>query len=192
VRSALGGSALDIEAAGPDRDAGAGIVEALAAATAVAPGACENGLDDDGDGLIDAGVDPGCDDASDGSERSDALDCDDGFDNDSDDFVDFSPTPGAGDPGCFDPSWPLEDPQCQDGINNDPSQDLLIDFDGGASAGVPAEQQTDPDPQCVGAPWRDQEAAAPVVGCGIGPELLLLGLGLAALRRRRRPPPRAG
>jgi hypothetical protein len=185
VRSALGGSALDIEAPGPDRDAGAGIAEAVAAAAAVAPAACENGLDDDGDGLVDAGADPGCDAASDGSERADALACDDGLDNDADGLADFSPTPGAGDPGCLDPGWPRENPQCQDGLNNDPGQDALIDFDGGASAGLPPEQQTEPDPQCAGAPWRDQEAAQAVTGCGIGPELLILVPLLAAARRRR-------
>ena len=150
ARSALMATALDIEAPGPDRDAGAGIAEALAAAIATGP-ACENGLDDDGDGLVD-----------------------------------FSPTPGAGDPGCMGPSSSLENPQCQDGINNDPTQDALIDFDGGVAAGLPPEQQTGPDPQCAGAPWRDLEAAVQVSsGCGIGPELTLLLLGFAALRRRR-------
>jgi hypothetical protein len=186
VRSALGATALDIEAPGADRDSGAGIAEALAAAAAAAPAACENGLDDDGDGLVDAGADPGCDDASDDSERSGALPCDDGADDDGDGLVDFSPTPGAGDPGCFDPSWPRENPQCQDGLNNDPSQDAGIDFDGGASAGLPPEQQAAPDPQCAGAPWRDREALQPAVGCGIGPELVLLGIALAVVRRKRR------
>jgi hypothetical protein len=185
ARSALMGTALDIEALGADRDAGAGIAEALAAAAAAAPAACENGLDDDGDGLVDAGADPGCDAANDPSERSSALVCDDGLDNDSDGLVDFSPTPGAGDPGCMGSSSTLENPQCQDGINNDPAQDALIDFDGGAAAGLPPEQQTGLDPQCAGAPWRNMEASVPPPSCGIGPELTLLVLGLAALRRRR-------
>ena len=185
ARSALMGTALDIEAPGADRDAGAGIAEALAAAAAAAPAACENGVDDDGDGLVDAGADPGCDAANDPSERSSALVCDDGLDNDSDGLVDFSPTPGAGDPGCMGPSSTLENPQCQDGINNDPAQDALIDFDGGAAAGLPPEQQTGLDPQCAGAPWRNMEASVPPASCGIGPELTLLVLGLAALRRRR-------
>ncbi len=30
--------------------------------------------------------------------------------------------------------------QSQDGINNDPGQDGLIDFDGGVSAGLPPDQ----------------------------------------------------
>ncbi|MEN8159794.1 MAG: S8 family serine peptidase [Myxococcota bacterium] len=183
ARDALTGTALDIEASGPDRDSGAGIIEALAAATDVAPAACENGVDDDADGLTDD-LDPGCDDPSDDSERSDALPCDDGADNDSDGFVDHSPTPGAGDPGCQSPSGAREDPQCQDGVNNDPGQDALIDFDGGASAGLPLEQQTDPDPQCVDQPGKNREALpSGTGGCGIGPELLLLGLALQRLRR---------
>ena len=187
VRSSLAAGALAIEAPGPDRDSGAGIAEALDSATAVAPAACENGLDDDGDGLVDA-ADPGCAAASDTSERSDALVCDDGADNDGDGKIDFSPTPGAGDPGCLDSSGMLENPQCQDGLNNDPAQDALIDFDGGAAAGLPPAQQTAPDPQCAGTPWLDQESAPPALGggCGIGPELLLLGVGLAAARGRRR------
>jgi uncharacterized protein (TIGR03382 family) len=61
----------------------------------------------------------------------------------------------------------------------------LIDFDGGGAARLPPEQQTGPDPQCAGAPWRNIEASVPPAGCGIGPELTLLVLGLAALRRRR-------
>ena len=192
ARSVLAGTALDIEAPGLDRDSGAGIAEALAAASAAAPAACENGIDDDGDGLLDFSADPGCDDAGDPSERSDALACDNGLDDDSDGFVDFSPLPG-GDPGCMAPAWPIENPQCQDGLNNDPGQDALIDHDGGASAGLPPEQQTAPDPQCIGAPWRDLESAPPVAGCGLGPELALVVPLLSWLCRREtsRAAPRA-
>jgi len=151
VPGLLGATALDIEAPGPDRDAGRGIVEALAAASAALAPGCGNGLDDDGDGLVDAGADPGCLDAS--SEH--------------------------------------EDPECQDGVNNDPGQDAWIDFDGGASAGLAPAEQTAPDPQCMGAGWRDREAApAAGAGCGIGPELLVLGIALAALRRGGRGPRR--
>jgi hypothetical protein len=182
ARDALTGTALDIEAGGPDRDSGAGIIEALAAAADAAPAACENGLDDDSDGLTDD-ADPGCDDASDDSERSGALPCDDGADNDSDGFADFSPTPGVGDPGCQNPGSPREDPQCQDGLNNDAAQDSLIDFDGGASAGLPLEQQTEPDPQCIDMPFRNMERVPTSSGCGIGPELFLLGVALRRLRR---------
>jgi glucose/arabinose dehydrogenase len=49
---------------------------------------CADGIDNDGDGTVDAG-DPGCDGPSDASERSSQLACDDGFDNDGDGVVDF-------------------------------------------------------------------------------------------------------
>jgi arylsulfatase A-like enzyme len=158
---------------------------------------CENDFDDDDDGLVDA-EDPGCDAASDTSERSVSLVCDDGLDNDGDSHLDYSPTPGSGDPGCFDPYSPLENPECQDGINNDPGEDARIDFDGGASVGVPLAEQTEADPQCMSAGWRDREAAPGAgAGCGIGPELSLLGLWLVTLRaprrwRRKIQPPRSG
>jgi hypothetical protein len=174
-------SPLDLFALTPDQlDAYAALDQAIAVRSA-----CGNGIDDDGDGLIDHPDDPGCDAPSESSERSDVLACDDGLDNDGDGFTDHAPAPGSGDPGCYDPNSPLENPQCQDGMNNDPGQDGLIDFDGGASAGLPPEQQTGPDPQCARAPWRDREAQ--VQACGIGPELLLLGFALAAAGRPRQP-----
>jgi hypothetical protein len=85
--------------------------------------ACDDGLDQDGDGLIDYPDDPGCDDALDPFETSDALPCDDGIDNDGDGGIDFDPvtyadpgdqyTPpaGTGDPGCNNPSQWTESPQ---------------------------------------------------------------------------------
>jgi len=84
--------------------------------------------------------------------------CADGINNGADAFID------AGDPGCRDAASVREDPQCQDGINNDPAQDDLIDFDGGLS--VLGYAATDPDPQCVAKPWRNYESA-----CGLGWEL---------------------
>lgn len=67
--------------------------------------ACNNGLDDDLDGQIDFGSDPGCDNASDTSEQSAALVCDDGLDNDLDGFIDF-----PADVGCASSIFPTEDP----------------------------------------------------------------------------------
>jgi hypothetical protein len=181
ARAALAASALDIEAPGADRDSGAGIADALGAAAFAAPPACANGVDDDQDGLVDFGADPGCDDATDDSERASALVCDNGADDDGDGHVDFRPGPG-GDPGCASLEAALENPQCQDGLNNDPAQDALVDFDGGASAGLPPAQQTAPDPQCA-LPWS-LERTATAGGCGIGPELGLALVALAAARRR--------
>jgi len=66
--------------------------------------ACSNGIDDDGDGLVDM-ADPGCASASDRSERSAAVACDDGFDNDGDGLIDF-----PADPKCSSPADTSEGP----------------------------------------------------------------------------------
>ena len=51
---------------------------------------CADGIDNDRDGFVDhAGGDPGCDSASDTSEKSPLLECDDGIDNDLDGNIDF-------------------------------------------------------------------------------------------------------
>jgi hypothetical protein len=72
----------------------------------------------------------------------------------------------------------LENPKCQDGIDND--GDGGIDFDGGASlnGGTPLAA---PDPHCPVA-YRDAEKKA---SCGLGFEVALLLPPLLALRRRR-------
>jgi hypothetical protein len=85
-----------------------------------APNACENGLDDDGDLLVDFPNDPGCSTSCDRSERSLSLACDDGLDNDGDGLFDFPQ-----DPGCASPSSSSESPQCDDGVDND--GDGLVD-----------------------------------------------------------------
>jgi hypothetical protein len=69
--------------------------------------ACQNSLDDDGDGLIDfAGGDPGCDSPTDLGERAPTLVCDDGLDNDGDGTHDF-----PGDASCPDPNGVTEVPE---------------------------------------------------------------------------------
>jgi hypothetical protein len=140
---------------------------------------CRNGLDDDGDGLVDFGSsalnDPGCASTDDLSERSPTIPCDDGVDNDGDGFTDF-----PADPGCRSVTGMHESPSCEDGIDND--HDGFIDFDGGASlnGGVPL---TDPDPQCIGKPWLNTEAPR---SCGLGADLPLVFGALAWARRRHR------
>jgi hypothetical protein len=85
--------------------------------------------------------------------------CDNGLDDDG--LVDYPE-----DLGCFGPTLDLEDPECQDGVNNDPAQDGLVDFDGGQSIhgacsggscppGVSdpdLDGVADPDPNCLGKP----------------------------------------
>jgi hypothetical protein len=104
--------------------------------------------------------------------------CANGLDDDGDGATDVGE-----DVGCAAAASAIEDPQCQDGINNDPGQDSRIDWDGGASAGLPVAQQTAPDLQCSGFAWIDRERAK---GCGLGFEVVAALVGLAALRRRRR------
>jgi probable HAF family extracellular repeat protein len=103
--------------------------------------------------------------------------CADTIDNDADGLVD------AGDPGCSDPSSTTERPACQDGVNNDPVEDGLIDFDGGASAGLPPDEITAPDPQCTAA-WKTRESRRSS-RCGLGIELVLVLAPLVGLHRRR-------
>jgi hypothetical protein len=59
--------------------------------------ACNNGLDDDWDGLADES-DPSCTSTSDASEKGQDLGCDNGLDDDADGFVDFRTE--FGDAGC--------------------------------------------------------------------------------------------
>lgn len=76
--------------------------------------ACEDGADNDGDGLAD-GNDPGCTGPSDDDEKEASLPCDDGLDDDGDGAVDLE------DPGCTDGLDPSEYgvTECDDGVDND-------------------------------------------------------------------------
>jgi hypothetical protein len=137
--------------------------------TVTAERACSNGVDDDGDGLVDDG-DAGCYGADDPFETNAIVPCDDGFDSDGDGLIDW-----PDDPGCQTVISLMEDPACDDGADND--GDLFVDWDGGGVAL--------PDPQCSGKPWRNSEAPPPP-GCGLGFELVLLAPLLARTARRRR------
>jgi len=132
---------------------------------------CEDGLDNDDDGFTDL-ADPGCAESGDLSENDPTLPCDDGADNDSDGALDY-----PADIGCKKPSWPTENPECNDGVDNADNDDPpLADWDG---AGL-----GDPDPQCAG-PWDKSESPS-TPPCGLGSELALLLPPLIWLSQRRR------
>ncbi len=59
---------------------------------------CNDGLDEDGDGLTDFPNDPGCSDANDTDERGAAFECDNGLDDDGDGLFDY-----PDDGGCTSP-----------------------------------------------------------------------------------------
>lgn len=134
---------------------------------------CQDGIDNDGDGLVDRAADPGCASADDLSEQ---VECEDGFDNDGDGAADFA----GGDAGCASTGASLEDPACDDGRDND--ADGFIDADGGGAG--------EPDSYCGGVAANARESAPATVGCGIGPELALLPPLVAGARRLRRRPRR--
>lgn len=118
--------------------------------------ACNDGVDNDGDGQSDL-TDLGCTSVNDDSEQ---FDCQDGVDNDGDGDVDY-----PADAGCELASSPRENPQCADGADND--ADLAIDF--------PA------DPHCS-SPYDNREAPG---SCGLLGIEGLPFLGWAAWMRRR-------
>ena len=132
----------------------------------VLPGACNDGIDSDGDGLADL-ADPGCAAASDPDERNASVACDNGLDDDLDGLPDFPL-----DPGCKNALGTKENPACDNDLDDD--NDGKVDWDGGSGAATP-------DPQCVGKPFRNKETS----GCGLGFELALVVPLLARLRRRR-------
>lgn len=70
--------------------------------------ACRDGVDNDGDGLVDLN-DPGCSDSRDVSELNSAIECDDGIDNDGDGLVD------SADGGCSG-ATDNDESNCGDGV----------------------------------------------------------------------------
>ena len=80
--------------------------------------ACNNGLDDDGDGLVDAPADPGCTGGTDVSERKPGgAVCDDGLDQDGDGRSDAPADAGCTSPTDTDEREPGA--ECDDGIDQD-------------------------------------------------------------------------
>jgi hypothetical protein len=117
---------------------------------------CSNGVDDDGDGAIDAPFDATCLSSSDPTELPD---CSDGVDNDRDGFRDW-----PADPSCSAAIATSESRPCSNGIDDDGD---------GAIDGA--------DPQCHNG-WGPEQKSS----CGLGAELALAFAGLGALRRRTR------
>lgn len=126
---------------------------------------CNDGLDEDGDGLIDYPADPGCASALDTSERSIGLVCDNGLDDDGDGEIDF-----PRDPGCnvgIDPSERGASAQCDNGLDDD--GDLSIDFPSDSGCLHPSNPIEAPEP-----------GSALSLGSGV---LALAALARAAKRR---------
>jgi len=98
-----------------------------------------------------------------------AAACSNGRDDDGDGLIDYPE-----DPGCKLSTSNIENPQCDDDIDND--GDLAIDWDGGAAGAAP-------DPNCATAYGKSEKP--PAKKCGLGAELAVL-LPLAVWWRRRR------
>ena len=118
----------------------------------VAPSAaCDDGQDNDGDGLIDYPNDPGCDSASDNDEYNAPLAaCADGQDNDGDGLIDYPSDPGC-DSASDNDEYNAPPAACADGQDND--GDGLVDYPN--------------DPGCDSASDND-EYNAPPAACADG------------------------
>ncbi len=122
---------------------------------------CDDGLDDDGDGLVDHPADPGCTSPTDESEREASLACDNEIDDDGDGTIDLS-DPGCANPGDVDERGPLY--ECDNGLDDD--LDSFVDFPDDPGCLHPQNPYELPDPE-------------PGLPLSIG------ALVLAAARRRR-------
>ena len=92
---------------------------------------CDDGLDNDADGVSDfqlSGGDPGCSSATDTSEVG-TLACDNNLDDDGDGYFDFSTNTALSDPGC---TAPGDSDEHQSGLvcdnGDDDDSDTKIDF----------------------------------------------------------------
>ena len=125
---------------------------------------CNDGLDEDGDGMVDFPADPGCSSASDSSERSSALVCDNGIDDDLDGLTDY-----PNDPGCLigaDISERGAAFQCDNGLDDD--LDARTDFPNDPGCLHPTNPIEAPEPGALG-----------LLGSGV------LALAVFAPRRRQ-------
>jgi hypothetical protein len=124
---------------------------------------CDDGLDEDGDGLADYPDDPGCSSALDIDEQEPSLVCDNGIDDDNDGLVDFPYDYGCSD--GLDPSERGAIYECDNGIDDD--LDSFTDYPDDDGCLHPTNPVEAPEP-----------TAPSMLGAGI--------LALAALARRSR------
>lgn len=123
---------------------------------------CSDGIDNDGDGLIDFPDDPGCVGENDESEDSlPSPQCSDGRDNDGDGKTDFPE-----DPGCSSMHQDSETDDCPDGPNC-PQCSNNKDDDGNGQTDYPS------DPGCTSASDQDEFTDDPLA-CGMNVLLLQL------------------
>ncbi|HEY4244959.1 MAG TPA: hypothetical protein VGM88_34325 [Kofleriaceae bacterium] len=95
---------------------------------------CSDGIDNDGDGLIDYPADPGCSSPDDMTEDSFGPPaCSNGKDDDGDGLIDY-----PNDPGCLAPQQDSEDDDCPSGPNC-PQCANGIDDDGNGQTDYPAD-----------------------------------------------------
>jgi hypothetical protein len=88
------------------------------------PTACGNGVDDDGDGLVDHPADPGCSSPFDEGELS-TVQCDNGRDDDGDGTIDWRGD-ASGDPDCYAISDRSELPSPPPGCGLGPELAVLV------------------------------------------------------------------
>ncbi|MBU0536327.1 MAG: hypothetical protein KKE20_05140, partial [Nanoarchaeota archaeon] len=111
---------------------------------------CSDGIDNDGDGLVDYPADPGCEDADDDNETDPVTlpECSDGLDNDGDGLVDYPADLGCENSGDDDETDSVVIPECDDGLDND--NDGLVDLDDPGCENENDDNETDPavPPEC--------------------------------------------
>jgi hypothetical protein len=84
------------------------------------PAACDDDIDNDGDGFVDYPADPGCVDRNDDDEGPENFHaCNDSVDNDGDGLVDWWSDPGCNGNPFGDSELPVNVSQCNDDIDND-------------------------------------------------------------------------
>ena len=119
--------------------------------TRLDPG-CVDGVDNDGDGLVDL-LDPGCTGADDEDEGDDPggepTACNNGEDDDHDGQPDFPYDPGCAAVGDLDETDPVTPTMCSNGIDDDEDEKIDFPFDPGCQgAGDDTENDPRPRPQC--------------------------------------------